>query len=148
MQMREIRARVAEYFKLHPPLHLFSTSLPKQERGITPDSYILNLFMLITIIYSCGTRMLKILFCHMITDSALLFLLVKIPDVMDIVIAKLNQVCIYTVPKYYTFTKVNLSFIAGVRKEYFIGNVLGDINQWGFCKGKVRLSNQQELLGY
>ena len=82
--------------------------------------------------------MLKILFCHMITDSALLFLLVKIPDVMDIVIAKLNQVCIYTVPKYYTFTKVNLSFIAGVRKEYFIGNVLGDINQWGFCKGKVR----------
>ena len=46
MQMREIRARVAEYFKLHPPLHLFSTSLPKQERGITPDSSLLNLFML------------------------------------------------------------------------------------------------------
>ena len=94
--------------------------------------------MLITVIHSCGTRMSKIPFFHTITDSALLFSLVKIPDVMDIVIAKLNQVCIYTVPKYYTFTKVNFSFIAGVRKEYFIENVFGDINQWVFCKGKVR----------
>jgi hypothetical protein len=33
-QMKEIRAKVDAYFKLHPPLHLFSTSFQMAGHGI------------------------------------------------------------------------------------------------------------------